>query len=134
METSLPLGSDPLPLQDAVVMRDRFSGKSRGFGFVTFYNATDAQRVAAAEHVVDGRRCDAKLALPRSSNAASAPVKVPRIFVARVPQTISDAQFKAYWEEFGPVQVREWFINRCLGSRVVGEPCGQGSAQDFSPA
>lgn len=90
-------------------MRDRYSGKSRGFGFVTFFNANDAQRVAAAEHVVDGRRCDAKLALPRgggnSSGTGTSPAKVPRIFVARVPQTITDQQFKAYWEEFGPVQV-----------------------------
>ena len=93
-------------------MRDRYSGKSRGFGFVTFYNANDAQRVAGAEHVVDGRRCDAKLALPRgggtsaSGVSGASPVKVPRIFVARIPQTISDAQFKAYWEDFGPVQVK----------------------------
>lgn len=88
-------------------MRDRYSGKSRGFGFVTFFNAEDAQRVASAEHVVDGRRCDAKLALPRggSNSAASSTPKVPRIFVARVPQTITDPQFKEYWEQFGPVQV-----------------------------
>ena len=52
-------------------MRDRYSGKSRGFGFVTFYTVGDAQRVAGAEHVVDGRRCDAKLALPRGGSAAT---------------------------------------------------------------
>ena len=40
------------------------------------------------------------------SAGSQVPVKVPRIFVARVPQTITDEQFKAYWEDFGPVEVR----------------------------
>lgn len=93
------------PVQDAVVMRDRYSGKSRGFGFVTFYSADNAQRIATAEHNIDGRRCDAKFALPRGNNVSTtSPPKVPRIFVARVPQTISDVQFKTYWEDFGPVE------------------------------
>ena len=37
-------------------MRDRYSGKSRGFGFVTFMASQDAQHVASMDHVVDGRR------------------------------------------------------------------------------
>ena len=144
-------------------MRDRYSGKSRGFGFVTFQTIADAQRVASLDHIVDGRRCDAKLALPRGAPAASpaaaapAPPPVPtthrctrpgplhgllpatgcssrffmgaqgpgtigwrrscralpslltlswcRIFVARIPPSVTDAEFKQYWESFGSVQV-----------------------------
>lgn len=41
-------------------MKDRASGKSRGFGFVTFWSAGDAQRVLECSHVVDGRRCEAR--------------------------------------------------------------------------
>ena len=41
-------------------MKDRASGKSRGFGFVTFWNAADAQRVLECAHIVDGRRCEAR--------------------------------------------------------------------------
>ena len=39
-------------------MKDRSTGKSRGFGFVTFYRAGDAACAANQEHVVDGRRCE----------------------------------------------------------------------------
>ena len=39
-------------------MKDRASGKSRGFGFVTYWSAADAQRVLEGNHVVDGRRCE----------------------------------------------------------------------------
>ena len=49
-----------ITLQVCVVMKDRASGKSRGFGFVTFWSAGDAQRVLECSHVVDGRRCEAR--------------------------------------------------------------------------
>lgn len=41
-------------IQEAVIMKDRYTGKSRGFGFVTFASADDAARVVASEHHVDG--------------------------------------------------------------------------------
>lgn len=47
------------------MMKDRFSGKSRGFGFVTFVDPASAQRALSAEHTIDGRRCEAKVALPK---------------------------------------------------------------------
>ena len=53
------------PVEEAMVMKDRYTGKSRGFGFVTFVFSADAMGVAAMEHHVDGRRCEAKFALPR---------------------------------------------------------------------
>ena len=42
-------------LDEAMIMRDRDTGKSRGFGFVTYTHREDALRVARQEHHVDGR-------------------------------------------------------------------------------
>ena len=39
-------------------MKDRTTGKSRGFGFVTFQRASDAAHAGNKEHMVDGRRCE----------------------------------------------------------------------------
>lgn len=47
-------------VKECVVMKDRASGKSRGFGFVTYWSAADAQRVLEGNHVVDGRRCEVR--------------------------------------------------------------------------
>lgn len=47
------------------IMKDRLSGKSRGFGFVTFVDSAAAAAALSVEHVIDGRRCEAKVALPK---------------------------------------------------------------------
>lgn len=88
-------------IQEAVIMKDRYTGKSRGFGFVTFVNADDAARVVATEHHVDGRRCEAKLALPRGG---ANPNRTTRIFVARILPTVTDEAFRAHFEQYGTVQ------------------------------
>ena len=44
-------------------MKDRTTGKSRGFGFVTFQRASDAAHAGNKEHMVDGRRCEVGLLL-----------------------------------------------------------------------
>lgn len=46
-------------------MKDRYTGKSRGFGFVSFQDTGAAHRALAVEHSIDGRRCEAKIALPK---------------------------------------------------------------------
>ena len=50
-------------------MKDRTTGKSRGFGFVTFQQASDAAHAGNKEHMVDGRRCEVSICC--SSTTAS---------------------------------------------------------------
>lgn len=40
---------------EAVIMRDRTTGRARGFGFVVFADPAVAERVIAEKHVIDGR-------------------------------------------------------------------------------
>lgn len=42
-------------LDDCVVMQDRATGKSRGFGFVTYKDPLITSIVLSQTHVIDGR-------------------------------------------------------------------------------
>ncbi len=54
-------------VQDAVVMKDPVSKRSRGFGFITFYDVSSVDNVLANEpHTIDARKVEAKRAVPRS--------------------------------------------------------------------
>ncbi len=52
---------------DTVVMYERMSTRSRGFGFVTFTSPTVAKYVLEMKkpHVINGRRVDCKRATPK---------------------------------------------------------------------
>ncbi|KAK1403148.1 Heterogeneous nuclear ribonucleoprotein 1 [Heracleum sosnowskyi] len=50
---------------EAVIMKDRATGRARGFGFVVFADAAIAERVVKAKHMIDGRTVEAKKAVPR---------------------------------------------------------------------
>lgn len=53
-------------LEDCIVMRDRLSSRSRGFGFVTYSNRESTEKALAATGTdLDGRKIDIKLAIPR---------------------------------------------------------------------
>jgi RNA recognition motif-containing protein len=69
-------------LECAEVMKDRYTGKSRGFGFVTFLDPCSATRALAVEHTIDGRRCEAKVALPKVRVAGSPATPGPGVTVS----------------------------------------------------
>lgn len=55
------------PVQDAVVMKDPVSKRSRGFGFITYFDVASVENALANEpHTIDMRRVEAKRAVPRS--------------------------------------------------------------------
>jgi RNA recognition motif-containing protein len=52
---------------EAVVITDRYSGRSKGFGFVTFANEADAEKAVTemADKEIEGRKIVVNVARPR---------------------------------------------------------------------
>jgi RNA recognition motif-containing protein len=53
-------------VEEVVIIKDKFSGRSKGFGFVTFVNEADAQKAVEAlnEHELNGRKLVVNVARP----------------------------------------------------------------------
>ncbi|VFQ82508.1 unnamed protein product [Cuscuta campestris] len=99
---------------EAVIMRDRNTGRARGFGFVVFTDSAVAERVIKEKHMIDGRTVEAKKAVPRddqntisrnnsSIQGSSGPGRTKKIFVGGLASTVTESDFKKYFEQFGTI-------------------------------
>ncbi|MQM14486.1 hypothetical protein Taro_047418 [Colocasia esculenta] len=99
---------------EAVIMKDRVTGRARGFGFVVFADPAVAERVVTDKHTIDGRMVEAKKAVPRedqhiinknSGNVHGSPVpaRTKKIFVGGLPSTVTESDFRKYFEQFGTI-------------------------------
>ncbi|KAF7040115.1 hypothetical protein CFC21_050040 [Triticum aestivum] len=93
------------PLEDCVVMKDRVSGRSRGFGYVTFSSADDVKNVLECEHFLGNRPLEVKIAIPREELKPQPPgtKTATRIFVGRIPQSADESMFRRHFEAFGEI-------------------------------
>ncbi|KAL3646289.1 hypothetical protein CASFOL_011469 [Castilleja foliolosa] len=87
-------------LEDCIVMKERSSGRSRGFGYVTFVTVKDAKTALTSEHMLGSRMLEVKIATPKEEMRSSSK-KVTRVFVARIPPSVSEAVFRSHFEKYG---------------------------------
>lgn len=61
-------------ITEAVIITDRMSGRSKGFGFVTFANEADAEKAVAEMNGkdIEGRKIVVNVARPREERPAGA--------------------------------------------------------------
>jgi len=99
---------------EAVIMRDRATGRARGFGFIVFADPAVAERVIMEKHMIDGRMVEAKKAVPRddqqalsksggSAHGSPGPSRTKKIFVGGLASTVTEADFRTYFEQFGTI-------------------------------
>lgn len=60
-------------ITEAIVITDRYTGRSKGFGFVTFANEADAGKAVAemANKDIEGRKLVVNVARPREERGSS---------------------------------------------------------------
>ncbi|KAL6993754.1 hypothetical protein U1Q18_011870 [Sarracenia purpurea var. burkii] len=89
-------------LEDCIVMKERSTGRSRGFGYVTFASVEDAKNALSSEHLLGNRMLEVKIATPKEEMRAPSK-KVTRIFVARIPPSVTESAFRSYFEQYGEI-------------------------------
>lgn len=107
-------------ISDSVVMREPNTGRSRGFGFVTFTDPTAADKVLQDKHTLDGKTIDPKHAVPHDH--APPPrmevvveLKTRKIFVGGVAPSTTEAAFRSYFSQFGKVEDAVLMIDKETG-------------------
>lgn len=92
-------------LVDHVVMKDGQTGRSRGFGFVTYSESFMVDELMKNRpHIIDGRQVEPKRATPREdSGKAEVQMTVKKLFIGGLRDNISDEDLKTYFGTFGSV-------------------------------
>jgi len=91
-------------VNEVMVMKDPTTRRSRGFGFVTYSEASSVDKVlAAGTHELDGKKIDPKVAFPRRAHPKMV-TRTKKIFVGGLsaPSTLEDV--KNYFEQFGRIE------------------------------
>ncbi|BFY99100.1 hypothetical protein BsWGS_02141 [Bradybaena similaris] len=106
-------------VNDCVVMNNPQTGKSRGFGFVTFRDSAAVDVVLASpKHTIDGRSVDAKACSARvpgggggdrqsggrgGGGGAGYAGRTTKIFIGGLPNDATDDNLKSCFSKFGQV-------------------------------
>eukprot|EP01018_Ginkgo_biloba_P024516 Gb_33485 [translate_table: standard] len=95
-----------------VIMRDRMTGRARGFGFIGFADPSVVDRVLQDKHSIDGRQVELKRAVPRDEQqkgvqkgniGVGGGPRTKKIFVGGLAPTVTEEDFRRYFEQFGNI-------------------------------
>nr|XP_024217734.1 heterogeneous nuclear ribonucleoprotein 27C isoform X4 [Halyomorpha halys] len=89
---------------DCVVMKNSESGRSRGFGFVTFSDPENVSLVLQnGPHQLDGRTIDPKPCNPRTLQKPKRSSSYPKVFLGGLPSNVTETDLRTYFARFGKV-------------------------------
>lgn len=89
---------------DCVVMKNSESGRSRGFGFVTFSEPENVNLVLQnGPHTLDGRTIDPKPCNPRTLQKPKRNSSYPKVFLGGLPSNVTETDLRTYFARFGKV-------------------------------
>lgn len=109
-------------ITDSVIMKDRFTGQPRGFGFITYADPSVVDKVIEDTHVFNGKQVEIKRTIPKGSSQ-SKDFKTKKIFIGGIPSTVSEDDLKNFFTKYGEVTehqiIRDHETNRSRGFGFV---------------
>lgn len=89
---------------DSVVMKNNETGRSRGFGFVTFKDPNCIfKALQIKNHELDGKKIDPKECTPRSMQKTRKQAGKCKIFLGGLPPDITEESIRSALSKFGKV-------------------------------
>jgi len=88
-----------MTVERVLIMRDKVTGRSRGFGFVTLSESFQVDKAVTTNLHLDGRKIEAKRAIPKREMDKNS----KKLFVGGIPISLSNTEFRKYFEAFGTV-------------------------------
>lgn len=98
------------------IMRDGTTGRSRGFGFLSFADASSVDEVVKTQHILDGKVIDPKRAIPREEQD-----KTGKIFVGGIGPDVRPREFEEFFSQWGSIIDAQLMLDKDTGrSRGFG--------------
>lgn len=105
-------------ITDSVIMKDRFSGQPRGFGFITYADPSVVDQVIEDTHIINGKQVEIKRTIPKGA-AQSKDFRTKKIFVGGIPSSVSEDELRSFFSKYGEVTehqiIRDHETNRSRG-------------------
>lgn len=109
-------------ITDSVIMKDRYTGQPRGFGFITYADPSVVDKVIEDTHIINGKQVEIKRTIPKGSGQ-SKDFKTKKIFVGGIPSSVSEDELKSFFSKYGKVVehqiIRDHETNRSRGFGFV---------------
>ncbi|EOY11959.1 RNA recognition motif domain - like 10 [Theobroma cacao] len=103
---------------DSVIMKDRYTGQPRGFGFITYADPSVVDKVIEEDHIINGKQVEIKRTIPKGSSH-SKDFKTKKIFVGGIPSSVTEDEFRSFFSNYGKVMehqiIRDHATNRSRG-------------------
>ncbi|KAK4344191.1 hypothetical protein RND71_037285 [Anisodus tanguticus] len=87
---------------DSVIMKNRHTGRPRGFGFITYADPSVVDTVIAETHIINDKQVEIKRTIPKGS-AESKDFKTKKVFIGGIPTSMNEDEFKGFFSKYGKV-------------------------------
>ncbi|CAL5203536.1 unnamed protein product [Lathyrus oleraceus] len=93
-------------ITDSVIMKDRQTGRPRGFGFITYADPSVVDQVIQENHIINDKQVEIKRTIPKGASHTS-DFKTKKIFVGGIPAAVSEDELKNFFSKHGNVVEHE---------------------------
>lgn len=95
---------------DSVIMKDRFTGRPRGFGFITYADPSVVDIVIREDHIINDKQVEIKRTIPKGAGQTN-DFKTKKIFVGGIPTNVTEEELKDFFSKYGKVVDHEIILD-----------------------